>query len=286
VLAYNAGGAGTAYGVATGTVAAGTGISVTAGQSIIGSGLTITNTGVTSLSAGTGISVSASTGAVTVTNGIGYPFALAGNATSTLTQFNGNASTTQLSAYKAYFGGSATSTFDSAGVLTLASPLAIASGGTFASSFGTTNGITVYDGTRLVNFSGYTLTSSVLTVTNASTTALSVNNKEVIGDHFLSASVASSTWTATSSDNRITAPFSGTLTSALCKTNAGTVNVQYIINGTNVSSMFNASTTVGTITFSGANTFTKGQLIEVDFGTPATSPTNASCTAASTITGL
>jgi hypothetical protein len=47
------------------------------------------NNGVSSLVAGTGISVSASTGAVTVTNTIGYPFALTGNATSTLTQFNG-----------------------------------------------------------------------------------------------------------------------------------------------------------------------------------------------------
>lgn len=51
---------------ATGTVSNGTGISVTAGQSVIGTGLTITNTGVTSLLAGTGISVSGATGAVTV----------------------------------------------------------------------------------------------------------------------------------------------------------------------------------------------------------------------------
>lgn len=40
------------------------------------------NNGVSSLTAGNGISVSGSTGAVTVTNTIGYPFALTGNATS------------------------------------------------------------------------------------------------------------------------------------------------------------------------------------------------------------
>ncbi len=44
---------------------------------------------VTSLIAGSGIRLSGSTGAVTVTDAIGYPFAVTGNATSTLTQFNG-----------------------------------------------------------------------------------------------------------------------------------------------------------------------------------------------------
>lgn len=45
-----------------------------------------------------------------------------------------NASSTIFSAYRAYFGGTATSTFDTAGVLTLATPLAVTSGGTGASS--------------------------------------------------------------------------------------------------------------------------------------------------------
>lgn len=43
LLVYSSTGAGSAYGVATGTISSGTGISVTAGQSVIGSGLTITN---------------------------------------------------------------------------------------------------------------------------------------------------------------------------------------------------------------------------------------------------
>lgn len=55
-----------------------------------------TNGGVTSLTAGAGIAVSASTGAITVTNTIGYPFP--GNATSTLLSLTGgiNASSTVL----------------------------------------------------------------------------------------------------------------------------------------------------------------------------------------------
>jgi hypothetical protein len=75
--------------VATGTISGSTGLSVTAGQSIIGSGLTITNTGVTSNVAGAGIAVSGATGAVTITNTIGYPFNVATNATSTKVEFNG-----------------------------------------------------------------------------------------------------------------------------------------------------------------------------------------------------
>ncbi len=72
--------------VATGTITGSTGLSVTAGQSIIGSGLTITNTGVTSNVAGNGISLNTTTGAVTITNTIGYPFV--SNATSTLINFS------------------------------------------------------------------------------------------------------------------------------------------------------------------------------------------------------
>lgn len=51
--------------------------------------------------------------------------------------------------------------------------LPIANGGTNANAFGTTNGIVAYDGTRQVNFAGYTLTSILATMTNASTTAFS-----------------------------------------------------------------------------------------------------------------
>jgi hypothetical protein len=299
--------------VATGTVSSGTGISVTAGQSIIGSGLTITNTGVTSLGNGTGTTCTGTapgTCNVNTTQNITNLSNLTGNGLVKTSSSNGTlgtaangtdytlvsaqSCTNQVITALTASGGSTCSSIAN-GMITNATidltakvtgVLPIANGGTNASSFGTSNGITAYDGTRVVNFSGYTLTSSGLTATNASTTALSVNSREVIGNRFLASAVASSTWTATSTENRITAPFSGTLNSVICKTNTGTANVQYIINGTNVSSMFNASTTAGTVTFSAGNTFTKGQVIEADFGTPASTPTNASCTADTTITGL
>jgi hypothetical protein len=103
------------------------------------------------------------------------------NTWTALQQFNANASTTQFSSYnKSYFGATATSSFDSAGVLTLITPLAISSGGTFASSFGTTNGLDAYDGTRLTNYSGYTLTSSLLTLGNGTSTNLSVSQNAAL----------------------------------------------------------------------------------------------------------
>lgn len=61
------------------------------------------------------------------------------------------------------------------GTLTLSnSPLGIAAGGSNARSFGTSNGVVAYDGTRLVNFAGCTLIAALFTCSNASTTNLSV----------------------------------------------------------------------------------------------------------------
>src|ERR1051326_1399197 len=75
------------------------------------------------------------------------------NAWTALQKFTTGASSTQLSVFnKAYFGGTATSTFDSTGALTLATPLAIGSGGTGAGSF-TTGKLVAYDGSTLVSSS-------------------------------------------------------------------------------------------------------------------------------------
>ena len=60
--------------------------------------------------------------------------------------------------------------------LSLVTPVAIANGGTNASSFGTTNGVTYYDGTRLVNDADLTFTNgNLLTATYASSTALTIS---------------------------------------------------------------------------------------------------------------
>lgn len=160
--------------------------------------------------------------------------------------------------------------------------LPIANGGTNASSFTATNGLTAYDGTRLVNFSGYTLTSSLLTATNASTTALSVNGNEVSGERYLSQGYATSTaWTATTTVETI-ARFNGTFVDTVCETDVGTLNVQYYVNSTAVTPMFSASTTKGTVTFTGSKTFVKGDTLKAQFGTPASSPTDIDCTARAT----
>ncbi len=59
--------------------------------------------------------------------------------------------------------------------------LAIGGGGTNATTFGTSNGITAFDGTRLVNYTGYTLTSSLLSATNASTTFTQADKSFLLG---------------------------------------------------------------------------------------------------------
>lgn len=51
-------------------------------------------------------------------------------------------------------------------------PISISNGGTATSTGGYTNGIEAYNGSTLTNFNGYSLTSSLLSATNASTTNL------------------------------------------------------------------------------------------------------------------
>ncbi len=69
---------------------------------------------------------------------------------------------------------------------------------------------------------------------------------------------------------------------AKCFTDVGTANVQ-IGYGTASTSMFTASTTIGTITFSSNNTMTAGVKVRADIGTPASSPSKVVCTINSTL---
>ncbi|UPJ35846.1 hypothetical protein IVB45_02200 [Bradyrhizobium sp. 4] len=170
--------------------------------------------------------------------------------------------------------------------------LPIANGGTNATSIGTTNGMLAFDGTRIVNFANFTLTSTLMTVSNASTTngtfsqSLFVASKQV--NPYQNATFAygatSTGWTGTTTETRLPAPFSGTLQDVICSVPAGTLNVQFKINSTNIVPMFNASSTVGTVTFTSGNTFNRGDIIEADYGTPATSPVQITCTPRATVT--
>lgn len=160
------------------------------------------------------------------------------------------------------------------------STIAIAKGGTNATSFTTTNAFVGFNGTSLITAP----LTSALTFTYASTTVLSAsgnlyaNSKLVPG--FLYPSFTASS----------TAPFVGTTTvqlgiatlaetwaSVQCYTDAGTLNVQFY-SGTNKLNMFNASTTIGTVTLSTNNTFAANTKRSVDVGTPASSPNYISCT--------
>lgn len=62
-----------------------------------------------------------------------------------------------------------------------------------------------------------------------------------------------------------------------CFTDVGTLNVDFN-DGTNEMNLLNASTTVGSFTFSTNNTFTASEKRYVEIGTPASSPTKISCT--------
>ena len=89
-------------------------------------------------------------------------------------------------------------------------------------------------------------------------------------------------WTATTTGNYIpttVAPFAGTIKTAQCTTDTGTLNVDIYHTSTHLS-LLNASTTVGTVAFGSNNTFTNGEKIYLSAGTPASSPTAVSCTLA------
>lgn len=88
-------------------------------------------------------------------------------------------------------------------------------------------------------------------------------------------------WTGTTTIPLGTAYVDETWNGVQCYTDTGTLNV-YFSDGTNRMNMFNASTTVGTVTLSTNNTFTAGEKRDVSVGTPASSPKSISCTLSKT----
>lgn len=96
----------------------------------------------------------------------------------------------------------------------------------------------------------------------------------------------STTWTGTTTSAEIPIPTAMTFNSIQCKTDAGTANVQvsYGQPATNLA-MLNASTTMGTFTWTTNNTPPAATTTTVAFGTPASSPTKLGCTISATVTG-
>ena len=181
--------------------------------------------------------------------------------------------------------------------------LPIANGGTNATSFGTTNGLLAYNGTSLTNYSGYTLTSSLFSAANATTTQLTsggsnfyidstghITAKDTVHSwsgtlsptRSFSVGLATTTaWLATTTapynlNAQMTLPFSGTAQQAVCTTDAGTLTVQFTFGSTNVYTAL-VGTTNSTTTFSGV-TFGEGAPFALNAGNPASSPTGVNCT--------
>ena len=88
----------------------------------------------------------------------------------------------------------------------------------------------------------------------------------------------SSAWSATTTKPYL-APAAAalTLTTAYCETDTGTLNVSVRDGAGNRLDLINASTTIGTFTFSLNNTFTAGESMRVEIGTPVSSPTLITC---------
>ena len=120
--------------------------------------------------------------------------------------------------------------------------------------------------------------TSPLTYT-ASTNAVTLGDLKQYPSFTYSTSTA---WTASTTIPLGTAYVAETWNGVQCFTDAGTLNVDFN-DGTNKMNMFNASTTVGTITFTTNNTFTAAEKRYVIIGTPATSPTKISCSVSKTL---
>lgn len=92
----------------------------------------------------------------------------------------------------------------------------------------------------------------------------------------------STAWTGTTTIPLGPAYTSESFNGVKCFTDTGTLNVSFY-DGSNRMNLFNASTTVGSVTLSTNNTFTASEKRYVDIGTPASSPTNVSCTVEVTV---
>lgn len=230
--------------VATGTVTQSGPITVTSGQSVIGTGLTI------------GCSTCL-TGNQTVTLSGDVTGSGATAITATLATVNTNTGS---------FGGSTAIpviTLNGKGLATAASTaVVIAPAGTL---------------------SGTTLNSSV--VTSSLTSVGTLGSLTVSGTvtatikQYPSFTYATTTaWSGTTTIPLGTSFVAETWNGVQCFTDTGTLNVSFRNGSTNLLDMLNASTTVGSFSFSTNNSFTAATKRYVLIGTPASSPTSISCT--------
>lgn len=90
---------------------------------------------------------------------------------------------------------------------------------------------------------------------------------------------ATSTWTGTTT-RTLEIGYGEVWKSAQCVTSVGTLQVDFYHASSHLftNNSFQASTTKGTITFAQNTTFTAGDTVKVDIGTPASSPREITCT--------
>lgn len=295
---------------ATGTIGVSGGITVTAAQYIIGSGLTIGCTTATASAAGCISAASFSkhdSATTTFSTGLTY---LSGNVTCDTASASVFGCLTAASFSKF---NSATSTFSSPLVYTTATnavtcPTCNTSNAT-VSSIATNAGLTggtitttgtlgldttaivnglllQYNGTRLQATGTPALTVGYVIATTsiasqlpyASTTAITVGTDLLPPFHAFSATVSSSTAILATTTQRLVSPANITVDGARCETDTGTLGVS-LYDGTNRANYIpTASSTTNYNAYTTNNTFTTGESIRVDFGTPASSPTYGTCT--------
>ncbi len=149
-------------------------------------------------------------------------------------------------------------------------------------------GITTTGSTTLQNFTFKLATGTSATTTNFfSTTASSTNlfTQNLVANitTYPSFGISTSTpWTGTTTKAIGPAVVIETWVTARCFTDAGTVNIS-INDGTNRMDMIAVTTAVGTTNFTVNNVLTAGTKRYIDIGTPASSPTQVSCTFKKTV---
>lgn len=231
----------------------------TAGYIVGGSGYTIScpscNTSSASVTS-VGLSDSNSTltigstpvttsGTITATLNLGHT-----NVWTILQNFSNASSTIFSSLNGAYFGATATSSFNSVGALTLITPLLATSGGTGATS----------------------LAAGLSVVSNALSQI----------EHPSFQYSTSTAWTGTTTVF-LQLGYGEIFNSVQCATDVGTIGVDFYHASSHLNYIPTASTTANVFTFTTNNTITASDLTKVDLGTPASSPTKIICTVKDTI---
>jgi hypothetical protein len=136
--------------------------------------------------------------------------------------------------------------------------------------------LTINGNAYIAGFITATSTTQASSFVYASTTMISAGGVNISPYTYSSFTYATSTWTGTTTIP-MEVGYGEKWNSVRCFTNAGTVNVDFY-HGSSHLNLLNASTTVGLFGFTTNNTIADASKVQVDIGTPASSPTKITCT--------